>query len=734
VVKKFIVTTVALVAIVGLVVGCGGPIEPPEPEERTTGPYPDSVLITEEPVSAAAITKLGLNELDVYAFSIADADLYAEALADPNIQTFTSVGSFNEITCNPVPYFTDGTFNPFGFRPIREALNMLFDRDYVVDEICGGLAIPKYTCLSGAFADAVDRYPHIIADIEAQYAYDPAAAEATITAEMEALGAYIDAGTGTWFHDGEELVISVLTRVEDERLQIGDYVGVQLESIGFKVINDYKTSAEAAPLWIFGDPADGLYHLYTGGWLTTMVVRDQGSNFAFYYTDMGIPYPLWMAYENTPEFYEVAGKLNINDFTSLAEREALFAEALPLSLEDSARIFLTDNTGFGPYRTNVQLACDAAAGIYGSQMWQHTIAFLDAAGNPTLGGQIRTAMPSMLPQPPNPIAGSNWVYDMHWIRGTADADFHPDVRDGLYWPGRVEKAEVTVQTGLPVGVSTGLGHGAWCSLSFEDSIEVPADAWADWNAVTQQFIPAGSGVTAMRKSVVYYPSDIFEIPLHDGSTLSMGDFLMKFILVFDRAKPESAMYDEAYVPDFDSFMSAFKGVKFITDDPSYGLIIETYSDLWYMDAEWAAASEYSWPYYAQGPGMWHTVGLGVRAESDNQLAYSADKAEGLGVEWTSFIAGPSLDILSNQLTLAQAANWIPYEPTMGMYVTAEEATERWANLAAWSAPAPEGKGHFWVASGPFYLEAAYPLTKVVQLTRFEDFPDETGRFDFMIID
>lgn len=684
--RKFIVTIVALVAIVGLVVGCGGPVEPDEPTERTTGPYIDDILIVEEPVSAAAITKLGLNELDIYAFSVTDADLYATVLADPSIDYVQSVGSFNELTCNPVPYFTDGRLNPFGFRPIREALNYLVDRDYIANEICGGLAVPKYTQLNASFPDGKDRYPHLLDPIVAKYAYNPATAEAIITAEMEALGAYIDAGTGTWSYDGAELEISVLTRVEDERLQIGDYIGLQLEGLNFKVINDYKTSGEAAPLWIFGDPADGDYHLYTGGWVSTAVARDQGDNFAFFYTAMGLPYPLWMAYENTPEYYEVAGKLNVNDFTSLAEREALFAVALPLSMEDSARIFLTDNSGFSAYRSNVGVASDTAGGIYGSWMWAQTVHFKDAAGEPQLGGSLRVAMPSMLPQPPNPIAGSNWVYDMMWIRATGDMDLQIDTRDGLRWPGRIEKAEVTVQTGLPVGVSTALGHGDWCSLSFEDSIEVPADAWSDWDAATQLFIPAGSGVTAMRKSAIYYPADIFEIPLHDGSTLSAGDFVMKAILgFFDRSKPESAIYDAATVPDFDSFMSAFKGVKFITDDPAYPLIIETYSDLWYMDAELCAASTYFWPNYAQGPGMWHVLGLGIRAEADNQLAFSADKAEGLGVEWMSFVAGPSISILSNQLTLAQAANYIPYEPTMGSYVTAEEATERYANLAAFSA-------------------------------------------------
>jgi peptide/nickel transport system substrate-binding protein len=39
--------------------------------------------------------------------------------------------------------------NPFGVREIREAMNWLLDRDYIVQEIMGGLAIPKYFPITG---------------------------------------------------------------------------------------------------------------------------------------------------------------------------------------------------------------------------------------------------------------------------------------------------------------------------------------------------------------------------------------------------------------------------------------------------------------------------------------------------------------------------------------------------------------------------------------------------------
>ncbi len=51
------------------------------------------------------------------------------------------------------PEFQDGRLNPFAVRAIREAMNMLVDRDYVANEIYGGLAVPKLFATNSAFPD-----------------------------------------------------------------------------------------------------------------------------------------------------------------------------------------------------------------------------------------------------------------------------------------------------------------------------------------------------------------------------------------------------------------------------------------------------------------------------------------------------------------------------------------------------------------------------------------------------
>ena len=74
---------------------------------------------------------------------------------------------------------------------------------------------------------------------------------------------------------------SSLIRIEDERREAGDYVASLLEDIGFVVDRQYKTAGEASPIWISSEPDQGLFHIYTGGWVSTAINRDLGSNFDY---------------------------------------------------------------------------------------------------------------------------------------------------------------------------------------------------------------------------------------------------------------------------------------------------------------------------------------------------------------------------------------------------------------------------------------------------------------------
>jgi peptide/nickel transport system substrate-binding protein len=225
--------------------------------------------------------------------------------------------------------------------------------------------------------------------------------------------------------------------------------------------------------------------------------------------------------------------------------------------------------------------------------------------------------------------------------------------------------------------------------------------------------------TALTKATVYYPADLWtSVTWHDGSPITMGDFVMAMILPFDRAKPESALYDEAQASNLEAYLAHFKGVVVESTDP---LVITTYDDLWYLDAELIPTSW--WPAYGYGPGAWHNIAVGTLAEADGKLAFSADKADANAVEWMNFVSGPSIEILYTELVTATGQSYIPFAPTMGAYVTADEAALRYENLGKWV----REQGHFWLGTGPFYLNKVFTIENTLTLSRNENYPDAADR-------
>lgn len=685
----------------------------PTPPPPHTGAWVDSVVFTSIDQAEAAVTQLQAGEIDIYAYGVADATLFETVKADPNLTYTTAFGSYTDLTFNPYgPEFTDGRLNPFSNAKVREAMNWLVNRNYLAQEVYGGLGIPKFTNLNSNFPDYA-RYVEITRNLEAYYTYNPTKAQEVISAEMTAMGAELV--DGKWTYKGKPVTVIFLIRVEDERMEIGDYVANQLETIGFTVDRQYKTRSEASPIWVRGNPADGLFYVYTGGWITTAISRDAGTEFSFFYTPRDYPVPLWQAYQPPADFDEVALKLRNNDFATMEERGQLFAQALEGAAKFAVRIWLIDQTSFSPQSANLQVTYDLAGGVAAARLWPFTIRFEDQ-----IGGTVRWAQPGLLVDPWNPIAGSNWVYDMTPIRATADVGTVEDPYTGLAWPQRIERAEVFAKTGLPISKTLD-----WVALNFVDQIDVPADAWADWDAVNQRFITVAEkypeGTTSLVKNVVYYPADLFTTnKWHDGSPLTMGDFIMAMIMTFDPGKPESAIYDEAAAATLEAFMAAFKAVKIVSTDP---LVIETYTDLYALDAELSISTWF--PMYIYGPGAWHNLAVGVLAETNKELAFSADKADALTIEWMSYIAGPSLEILKKYLDQAQAQNYLPYATALYQYVTPEEATARWTNLQAWYA----ARGHFWLGTGPFYLDAVHPVEGTLTITRNADYPDVSDKWD-----
>ncbi|WP_416140406.1 ABC transporter substrate-binding protein [Halomonas sp. HK25] len=616
-------------------------------------------------------------------------------------------GTSSELTLNPAgPALADGSLNPFALPEIREALNWLIDRRHVAEELYGGLAVPRVLPLSTAFPDYA-RLAEVSRELELHYAHDPERARAAIDAGMHELGAHREQGRWTW--RGEAVRLRLLIRTEDERRRVGDYLANLLQDLGFEVERRYRTAEEASRLWIATDPAAGHWHLYTGAWISIVIQRDQAENFSFYYTPRGRAEPLWQAYRPTPEFDELAERLSRRDYRDWEERQAMMAEALALALEDSSRVWLVDQLNASARAANVEVAADLAGGVSGSALWPYTLRYTDR-----LGGRMVVGLPGLLGEPWNPVAGSNWAFDRMISRATQDPMVLPDPYTGLYHPQRIARAEVAVEQGVPVERTL-----EWLEVTREADIAVPGEAWIDWDPLYGRFITAEEahpeGLSARTRVRVHYDADLFARRWHDGSWLTPADFVLPWILDFERASETSPLFDPAHLATFEAYRRHFRGWRIVSTEP---LVIEIYSDQIFPDAESIVAAR------APSPLPWHVLMLGILGERRGELAFSSNKADRHRVDWLSLVAGPSLPALARLLELARDATELPHEVALGEWLTPGERERRFAALTAWH----EAFGHFWVGNGPYRLHSVHPVAGSVVLRRFEGFRDPADRW------
>lgn len=708
------------------------PVEPTKAPEAPTATLEPTVAPTPEPTrttrkggwldeivfsvvaSDSALTQLKAGAIDIYANGLSSKDL--PAIKDAGVDYKTSSGLYYDILFNPVgPEFTDGRLNPFNDRKIREAMNWLVDRNYINQEVYAGGGLPKWFAITTQFPDYAD-LADVARKLESYYAYNFDKAKEVITAEMATLGATVGADGKFMYKDKPVTLIFIIRNDSDKtRIPIGEYVASQLEKVGFTIDRQMKKGSEASPIWIQSDPKEGQWNLYTAAWSATILDRDQSNIFQEMYLNssaQGIS--AFLENVSDPEFKQVGDDLATAKFTTIQQRHDMMARALELSLQDSLQVFLIDGKQFTPFVKGLVATADLAAGIEGAQIYPYTLRWGDKEG-----GVVRWATQDLFAEPWNPIAGSNWAFDQGAIRATQSGDVMYDPYTGLVWPLRIEKADVVVKEGLPVGKTLD-----WVTLETAPEIKVPADAWIDWDAAKQTFVTVGEknpdGLTALRKTTVTYPADMFKtVKWHDGSNLSVADFVMGMIMTFDRAKKESAIYDPQAEPNFLPFQEQFKGFKIISTDP---LVIEYYSDQYSLDAELNVPVFF--PTYSFGEGSWDVIAVANAAEAGGEIAYSSDKATEKKIEQTSFIGGPTLDILAKYLDKAIADKVIPYAPTMGAYLTADEAVARYEALKAWYG----AHKNFMVGTGPYYIDQAFLTEKTLTLKHFDDYPDLADRW------
>ena len=672
---------------------------------------------------ASAISQIQADAIDFYSFALASDQF--PAIQEAGLSTTRSVGGYYGISLNPAVFTDTSVLNPFSNRKVREALNWLIDRNYLNQEIYAGGSLPKLLPITTQLAEYTNLIDTARA-LEAKYAYNPDRAKEAIDAEMPGMGAELV--DGKWQFNGQPITLIFMIRSDGDgtRQPMGDYVANQLETVGFTVDRQYKTSSEAFPIWLGTAAADGQWHLYTAGYTPGGFPRDERAQLqqAYLNTSIQASEP-FISNVSDAEFQQIGDDLAQGNFSTREERNDLMRRGLELALEDSLFIWAIEQQSYAPFDNDVQVTWDLALNYEAAPVGAYNLRFLDQEG-----GVMKIGTNDLFTQPWNTVAGSNWVWDSAIMRTTTQGTSNivgggglmADPFTGLAYPQRIESAELVYKEGLPIQQTLD-----WLTVTTQPQIDVPEDAWVDWDAANQKWITAAEkfpeGTTANVKSVVVYPADLFDtIKWHDGSPLSVGDFVMAMIQGFDPAKPDSAIYDETLALSLDAALVAFKGYRITSTDP---LTIEAYSDSYNNDAElnvlplWPLS-----PFGLSGENSWQIFAISNLAEAAGELAYTQDKADAAQIENTSWIGGPSLEILSKYLDQAASESHIPYEPTLGQYITKEEADLRYANLKQWF----EDHGHFWVGTGPYYLDQVFTTEKSLVLKNNPEFPDLADRW------
>src|SRR5262245_61931977 len=186
------------------------------------------VIFSEEPNHAKAFQMLQDGKLDVLAYGLTDPVIQRKIDASRDLIFRLSYGHAAGLTLNPAVF--NDKLNPFSARPIREALNWLVDRDYIVAAIFGATARPQFFPLVPDFPDYT-RLAMACRELEMAYTYNPRKAQQVIQAEMIKMGATIR--DGKWYYAEKPVEVIILIRTEDQRRVLGDYIAILLENVGF---------------------------------------------------------------------------------------------------------------------------------------------------------------------------------------------------------------------------------------------------------------------------------------------------------------------------------------------------------------------------------------------------------------------------------------------------------------------------------------------------------------------
>lgn len=667
----------ALVALVAAL-GQGGGYKPPH---QKPGPSAERLVFRAFNADRAPLD-LKAGQMDLYLFSL-KTTAAQELRGTPGIRLYQAPATTLSLILNPAPA-PQGQLNPFSIKEVRQAVQLLVNREFIARDIFRGNAFPMITHLSPRDFDFLAIYD---LDRGSGIRYDPERARSQIAQAMRQAGAELVGGR--WQYRGQPIRLKFIARVEDERREIGDLVRSELEKAGFTVAMSYQTFAPAVLTVYSSDPKALEWHLYTEGWGRGAPQRYEfGSVNSFYAPWLG-NMPGWQQagfwqYQNK-ELDELGKKLFTGDFKSEAERNQLYRRMTQLGLEESVRVWLVTAVNTFPARAELTgITEDLVAGP--RNPWALREAYVPGRDTVTVGHLWVWTERSTW----NPVGGIGDVYSSDIYRNLADPPLWNQPFTGETRPFR---AGFKVETAGPAG-----------------KLAIPGDAVL-WDAASTRWKPVAAGARATSKVTFDY-SRYFSSKWHHGQSISMADVLYSIAQGYELAyNPEKSKIEVAIAVTSRPLLETFKGFRVVDQNR-----LEVYVDFWHFEPSLIAG--YALPSGVGTP--WELLAaMDDLVFKQRRAAYTDTAAARFDVPWLSLVLDKDARAVVRTLRQFNDSGYVPegvFELGGRNLVSAQEAKARYQAAIEWF----NKYGHLIISNGPFFLARYDPPAQYAELRAFRD--------------
>ncbi len=606
-------------------------------------------------------------------------------------------------------------FNPFALQEVRFALNFLIDRQFIVNNILGGSAMPVYGPVMPSNPAALEKLQSVYQQLglgptanvkKAQQMFLDAISKANAT--LSKYGMYLKLIGGKWWFfkpDGssEPVTVYFLIRIEDERYQIGLQIADWMEKYWNLTVERIARERSVVSPVVYGknlvetSPSLGnvVWSMYTEGWVTMSEEPPVWARYdiAFFLCPLrgygpnhGIT-SWWYWYNKT--LYKLGVDLYYGSYTqqNVSKLWDEMKEALLLGEEAAPRIFLTLNVEYFP--VNSQRVVSLVPGVV-SGLWtpwaMRTLQTID--GKATVVEYSSTG--ALFMSPWNPVLGFTDVYSMTMGQLVFDFGVYPSPNNGSILPVRV----------LSYKVEYGNFKGGYI-----------------FNASEWKWVP--STESAPVKITVKFAMGKW----HDGTPMTMADFLYWYAFYWKWTHKNNKT-DPYYDPEIESnmayIMDMIKGIEVAGPDTlviytnyldvTPGLIL--YNVLIYPTMPWYVMSAAEYMIVHQ----WKYKG--------SNLPYGWTDREGT-CTGINFIKPDMVADVKKALELLKSNNYIP------PYISTYPGYQNYLGVSPSQAYSNALKfidtyGHAFISNGPYYIASYNPSTHKMVLKWFSDYPFKPG--------